>query len=578
MEEIVESRNENSGVQAGEFDIDTARLVLEEAARFGEQELAELNRVGDQQGCSLRGEVVVAPGFSEAYRLFVEAGWMGLPFPEAVGGQALPALIASSVNEIWHSANMAWALCPMLTQGAITAISHHGSEQLKQYWLPKLVSGEWSGTMNLTEPQAGSDLAAIKTRAERDGDHYRIKGQKIFITWGDHTMSSNIIHLVLARLSDAPPGVKGLSLFLVPKWLPNDNNEPAIANDLSCIAIEHKMGIHGSPTCTMNFGEQEGAVGYLIGEEHQGLACMFTMMNHARLEVATQGVAISERALQAAMSYAEERKQGSDQAGNSIAINQHADVQRMLLIMRSATSAMRALSLWVAALKDDLAESESEQPLLHKRLALLTPITKGWLTEMAQELTYLAVQVHGGMGFVEETGVAQYYRDARILTIYEGTTGIQAMDLIGRKVALEGGETALLLLTDIEQSAAALANNPALAAMGRALANATAVAREATEQIVAAQSDLHKLGAVATPYLMLMGYLIGGWLLCRSALKAQTMLDNSNDARADLKDRVQLAGFYCHHLLSRIHALAFSVSAGDDYFSSMENSGVQICK
>ncbi|MDV7213112.1 acyl-CoA dehydrogenase family protein, partial [Azotobacter beijerinckii] len=459
--------------EAGLSDVngELVSAILAEAGRLGSEVLAPLNAVGDTQGARLgeRG-VEETPGFAGAYGQFVESGWPSLTAAEAWGGQNLPNVVGTAVNEIWHSANMAFALCPMLTQGAIEAIAHHGSAALQAAYLPKLVSGEWTGTMNLTEPDAGSDLAAIKARAVPNGDHYLISGQKIFITWGDHQMTDNVVHLVLARLPDAPTGVKGISLFVVPKFLLDAQGRPGACNDAQCVSLEHKLGIHGSPTCVMSFGEKEGAVGYLVGEPHKGLACMFTMMNHARQSVGLQGLSISERAYQQARQYAKERLQGTRKDGSRFPIIEFPDVRRMLLQMKASIEAMRALALVAAAEVDRTAHApDADVAARHQgRVDLLTPIVKGWLTELAQEVTSLGVQIHGGMGFIEETGAARHYRDARILTIYEGTTGIQALDLVGRKTLLNKGELLGSLLDEIGETVARLERAGPFAAQARA--------------------------------------------------------------------------------------------------------------
>ena len=422
---------------------DVVDQVLDEAARFASEVWAPLNRVGDTTGVSVEGgAVTLPPGFKEAYQQFVEAGWQSLEIPAEHGGMGFPSLVSAATFEMLQSANLALTLCPMLTSGAAHAIEAHADEALKALYLPKLVSGEWTGTMCLTEPQAGSDLAAVTARAVADGDGYRITGTKIYITWGDHEFPGNVVHLVLARLADAPEGVRGISMFLVPKFLPGADGEPGERNDVRTVSTEHKLGIHGSPTCVMNFGDGEGAVGYLVGEANNGLACMFTMMNHARQSVGIQGLAISDRAYQQASKYARDRVQGrAPGVEGRAAIIHHADVRRMLMVMRSQIEAMRAL-VCVCAASVDLAshaEDSAVQKAAELRMALLTPVVKGWLTETSQELTSLGIQIHGGMGYVEETGAAQHYRDARILTIYEGTSGIQAGDLAGRKILRDGG-------------------------------------------------------------------------------------------------------------------------------------------
>ncbi|MEO0997796.1 MAG: acyl-CoA dehydrogenase family protein, partial [Pseudomonadota bacterium] len=413
--------------------------VLDEAGKLAAEVFAPLNAAGDRQGVAVRDRAVRAPdGFADAYRQFVDGGWLSLAQDEAIGGQGLPFTLHMAVSEFWNSANLSLALCPMLSVSAIEALQAHATPALQQRFIGPLVSAEWTGTMNLTEPQAGSDLAAVAMRAVPEGDHYRLSGQKIYISWGDHDMADNILHMVLARLPDAPPGVRGISLFLVPKYLLNEDGSPGERNDVYPVSVEHKMGIHASPTCVMAYGESgEGALGYLVGEPNQGLACMFTMMNHARLEVGLEGVGLSERAYQAAAWYARDRKQGSAPGVKGQApIIRHADVRRMLLTMRSLTEAARALALYSAAALDTshAAEDTAERARAAQRLGLLTPVVKAWCTEIAQEVTSLGIQVFGGMGYVEETGVAQYFRDARITPIYEGTNGIQALDLVMRKV------------------------------------------------------------------------------------------------------------------------------------------------
>jgi len=503
--------------QLGLEDINTelASAILSEAGKLASDVLAPLNKVGDEQGATLTAEgVQQTPGFSDAYQQFMQSGWPSLTAPEAFGGQQLPQVLGTAVNEIWHSANMAFALCPMLSQGAVEALIAHGSESLQQTYLPPLISGEWTGTMNLTEPQAGSDLASVSSRAIPEGDHYRISGQKIFITWGDHQMTSNIVHLVLARLPDAPAGVKGISLFIVPKFLLDANGAPGELNDVSCVSLEHKLGIHGSPTCVLSFGDQGGAVGYLVGEANKGLKYMFTMMNSARQSVGLQGLSLSERAYQQSVAYAQDRTQGRRADGSAKPIIEYPDVRRMLMLQKAGTQAMRALA-YVAAAEIDLAE-HNDSAEHQARVELLTPIVKGWMTEFAQELTSLNVQVHGGMGFIEETGAAQHYRDARILTIYEGTTGIQALDLIGRKTLMDQGKAYKALLNEMTQTAIKVesSESPRLKKMGQQLLKeidqASTVLRWLLKE-VKANSD--QAGAASYDFLMLSGYLCGGWLL-----------------------------------------------------------------
>jgi len=540
--------------------------ILAEAGRLGSEVLAPLNAVGDAQGASLGEQhVEETPGFADAYRQFRESGWTSLTAAEAWGGQNLPNVVGTAVNEIWHSANMAFALCPMLTQGAIEAIAHHGSAELQAAYLPQLVSGEWTGTMNLTEPDAGSDLAAIKTKAVPNGDHYLISGQKIFITWGDHRMTENVVHLVLARLPDAPAGVKGISLFIVPKYLLDAQGRPGARNDVRCVSLEHKLGIHGSPTCVMSFGDKEGAVGYLVGEPHKGLACMFTMMNHARQSVGLQGLSISERAYQQALQYARERLQGTRKDGSRFPIIEYPDVRRMLLTMKASIEAMRALALVAAAEVDraDHAQDPAAAARHQGRVDLLTPIVKGWLTEMAQEVTSLGVQIHGGMGFIEETGAARHYRDARILTIYEGTTGIQALDLVGRKTLSNKGELLADLLDEIGETVTRLESTGPLVALGLALSDALENGREARRLLLAnAEADPALAGSISVNFLMLFGYLCGGWLLARSALRAQALLEAGSGDPQFLEAKLVTARFFGEQLLPRTQALLAAIRAG----------------
>lgn len=545
-----------------EANMELVSAILDEAGKLGTEVLAPLNRVGDTQGVQLTEQgVQETAGFAQAYRQFQESGWPALTAPEAFGGQSLPNAVGTAVNEIWHSANLSFALCPMLTQGSIESILHHGSDALKAAYLPKLISGEWTGTMNLTEPDAGSDLAAVKTRAVPDGDHYLITGQKIFITWGDHQMTENIIHLVLARLPDAPFGVKGISLFIVPKFLPDGRR-----NDAQCVSIEHKLGIHASPTCVMSFGDQGGAIGYLVGEPHKGLSYMFTMMNHARQAVGLQGLSISERAYQQALQYAKDRLQGTHKDGSRFPIIRFPDVRRMLMLMKAANEAMRALALVAAAEIDRAHSSEGAQAEHHQnRLELLTPIVKGWLTELAQEVTSLGIQIHGGMGFIEETGAAQHYRDARILTIYEGTTGIQALDLVGRKTLANKGEHLANLLDEITETLSQAEQHSQQSVQAKALRAALDDAWAARQCLLDQAAENPALaGSISVNYLMLFGYLCGGWLMTQSGLKAQALLDSNQGDAAFLKAKITTSRFYCEHFLPRTASLLAIIRAGSD--------------
>jgi len=539
--------------------------VLEQAGILANEVFSPLNQPGDEHGTRLEDGVVKSPpGYAEAYRQFVENGWQGIGKSTAIDGQGLPFLVHSAVAEMWYSSNMSLALCPLLTSGAIEAIETHASPELRETYLPKMVTGEWSGTMNLTEPQAGTDLAAIRSRAQRDGDSYRIHGQKIYITWGEHEMSDNIVHLVLARLPDAPPGVKGISLFLVPKFLPGADGSPGERNDLGVVSLETKMGIHSSPTCVMSFGDSDGAIGYLVGEEHNGLACMFTMMNNARLEVGMQGVAMSERACQRAILFAKERVQGVARGHSERStIIHHPDVRRMLMQMRAITEAGRALAYYASA-QTDLANhssAESDRARHQRRVDLVIPIVKGWCTEMAQEVSYNGVQVHGGMGFIEETGAAQYMRDARILTIYEGTTGIQALDLMGRKMLRDKGQAMSELIDELKAFNSEL-DGSGMDSLAQGFDAALGALEDATRyylQNAAADPDLGS--AVGVDYLMLAGNVVCAWLMGRSAVAAQKYVE-AGSSDAYYRHKVSSAVYFAEHVLPRAQAQALMVKAG----------------
>ena len=549
-----------------EVNAELVEAVLTEAGKFAQGVLDPLNRIGDTQGARWQDGVVSAPdGFKEAYRQFTEAGWNSLGAATEYGGQGLPHCLSMPLQEMWNSANMAFCLCPMLTTGVQEALSHHGSKALRDTYLPKLVSGEWTGTMNLTEPQAGSDLSAVRASATPEGDHYRIKGTKIFITWGEHDMAANIVHLVLARLPDAPEGVKGISLFVVPKFLLNADGSPGARNDIRCVSIEHKMGIHGSPTCVLAYGDGPGAIGYLVGEPNRGLEYMFTMMNHARLGVGMEGIALAERAYQHALEYARTRVQGraiGQKSGDRVTIIHHPDVRRMLLTMKAQTEAMRALGYYAAGELDrakrhpDTAERARHQALLD----LLTPVVKGWCTEVAVEIASLGVQVHGGMGFIEETGAAQYLRDARISTIYEGSTGIQANDLIGRKVGAEKGVTAFALIAEMRKLDGELAG-----AQRAAFTTAVTALERATQWLVDHyRAKPEAAAAVAVPYLKLFGTVAGGWLMARASLLAAKQLKEPGADQAFLEAKQATARFYLEHLLAQAAAYADTVTDGAD--------------
>jgi 3-(methylthio)propanoyl-CoA dehydrogenase len=539
---------------------DTVYAILEEAARFASEVLDPLNRTGDQQGSKLAdGKVRTPQGFRDAYLKFAQGGWNALPFEPGWGGQGLPKLVATPVDEMWTSANMSFSLCPLLTQGAVHALALRGSETLQKTYIPKMVAGEWTGTMNLTEPQAGSDLALVKTRAVREGDHYRISGQKIFITYGEHDFTEQIVHLVLARTPEAPEGVKGISLFVVPKFLVKPDGSLGERNGARCASLEHKLGIHASPTAVMIYDE---ALGYLVGQENQGLETMFIMMNAARFGVGLEGVAIAERAFQRALAFSKERMQGRDlvTGGRTVPIIRHPDVRRMLMLMKSQTEAMRALAYVVAAALD--FSHRSADPEERKRqqafVDLMIPVVKGWSTETGIEVASLGVQVHGGMGFVEETGAAQYLRDARITTIYEGTTGIQAMDLVGRKIAREGGATARAWIAAVKQLDAELAS-PALQSLRRQLSNGTQAVSDCVDFIVSERNPLSTF-AGAVPFLKLMGIVAGGWQMARAALVAEGKRQ-SGDAQF-LEAKIATARFYGDHVLVQAPGLRDTVVEG----------------
>jgi 3-(methylthio)propanoyl-CoA dehydrogenase len=549
---------------------DLAEAVLEEAAKLAGEVLAPLNRPGDEQGASLTREgVVAADGFAAAYRQFVQNGWNGLSSDPEYGGQGLPWLIAAATVEMWNSANMSFALCPLLTAGAIEAVKAHGSDELKTRFLPKLVSGEWTGTMNLTEPQAGSDLSAVRTRAIPEGEHYRISGQKIFITWGDHDMAENVVHLVLARLPDAPEGTRGISLFLVPKFLVSPDGSPAERNDVECASIEHKLGIHASPTCVMSFGEREGAIGYLVGRENEGLPYMFTMMNEARQKVGLQGLGIAERAYQAARDYAKERVQGrpvGQRSGNRVTIIRHPDVRRMLLTMKSQIEAMRAFG-YVMAADIDLAHKHPDAEERHRRqrrVDLLTPVLKGWCTELGVEIASLGVQIHGGAGYIEETGAAQYLRDSRIAPIYEGTSGIQAGDLVGRKLTMDNGSAMAELITEMRVVEGELggSDNADFPVIREGLGAGIEALEQATKWLLETiRRDPDAALAASAHYLMLTGYVCGGWQMARAALAARAELALGGQ-EGFCRAKIATTRFYAEQLLPKANALSTIVKSG----------------
>ncbi|HTV73194.1 MAG TPA: acyl-CoA dehydrogenase [Candidatus Acidoferrales bacterium] len=539
---------------------DVWESILEEAGSFATGVLDPLNRVADKEGCTWNdGKVTTPKGFKEAYKKFADAGWIGLPVPDEYGGQGLPSLLLGPTLEMWNAANIGFANGPLLNQGAIEAIELVGSHEQKQKWIPNLVSGKWTGTMNLTEPQAGSDLAQVRTKAVPEGDHYLLTGEKIFITFGEHDMAENIVHLVLARLPDAPEGVKGISLFIVPKMLVDDGGKITGPNDVTCAGIEHKLGINGNPTCTMKFGEKgKGAVGYLVGEANRGLEYMFIMMNAARFSVGVQGYAVADRAYQHSLEYAKERVQMADAATRDktpVRIIQHPDVRRMLMWQKANLEAMRALS-YVTAASLDFANKHPDEKVRKEHKAfveLMIPVVKGWCTENGVELCSTALQIFGGMGYVEETGIAQQYRDVRITTIYEGTTGIQALDLVGRKLIRDMGATATKVIKDMEKFAkeAAADSNADVKSLGESLLKGIATLAEVSQWIgMNAMGDLRKAFACSVPYLKLWGVVAGGWQMARAAKVAAEKIAGG-DKDPFYAAKITTAKFYASHVLTQ---------------------------
>jgi len=557
----------------------TVSTIVEEAGRFFAEVMEPLNRTGDEQGSTLDndGQVHTPEGFGEAYQKLVESGWPRAHLSPDWGGGGLPYTVGVVIQEMFKTANMAFSLAGMLTQGAVEAISTHGSDELKKRYLEKLTAGEWTGTMNLTEPEAGSDVGALRTKAVRQDDGtYRIFGTKIFITWGDQDITENIIHLVLARTEDAPPGTRGISMFLVPKYVLDANGEPGERNDYQIVSLEHKLGIHASPTCVVSFGDQgDGAVGYLIGDELEGMRNMFTMMNGARIGVGMEGLALSERAFQHALAYARERVQGRPVGASSkesVAIVAHPDVRRMLLTMKANTEAMRCL-LYVTARSGDLmlhAETEEVREAESKRLALLTPIVKAWMTDLGVEMTSLGIQVHGGMGYVEETGAAQYFRDARIAPIYEGTNGIQAMDLVLRKLPLDNGAVVEALITEMTEVLGPMSEHDDLTTFRDQLTTAIQGLADTSSWLGArlAAGEIDHALAGATPYLAQFGTVLGGWLMAVSAVAAKS--GPAEFSKGFLDQKVITARFYGEHLLPRANGLIETIEGGNGLLAAAD--------
>jgi alkylation response protein AidB-like acyl-CoA dehydrogenase len=556
-----------------EVNQELADAVLEEAGKLAGDVIAPLNHSGDITGAKRQddGQVITPDGFRDAYAAMGQGGWTAMEAAEDFGGQNLPMTLTTAVNELWQSANMAFALCHLLTQGQIYALQKSASPELQNIFIPPMVEGRWTGTMNLTEPQAGTDLAGIKSRAVPNGDHYLISGQKIYITYGEHDMAENIVHLVLARTPDAPDGIKGISVFIVPKFLADDAGNFTKPNDLRCLSIEKKLGIKGSPTAVMQYGETDGAVGYLVGQENQGIDIMFGMMNHARLAVGLQGLAISERAYQQARTYARDRVQGVPLDGKKgDAIVHHPDVLRLLGAMKAEIEAMRALMMIGAAAMDKARHaSESEKPDLDARVGLLIPVIKGWMTERAQQITSDALQIHGGMGFIEETGAAQHYRDARILPIYEGTTAIQANDLVFRKTIRDNGAAVTSLFDEIDHDMAALETHPnaAISAAAKSVIEASKTARIATANIIGSANSPRRPAAAASNYLMLLGTLSGGWLMARAGAAAADAIASGETGTIGNDDfmtiKITTMQIYLTHHLPKLFALARTIADGD---------------
>ncbi|MDG2300510.1 MAG: acyl-CoA dehydrogenase [Acidimicrobiales bacterium] len=580
LKEVVDVQSLENLSPFADVGLESLDDLLDEAGRFFSQVISPTNRVGDLQGSSLNpdGSVTTPEGFLEAYSQYVDAGWGAISFDPEYGGGGFPWLVGIAVTEMLTAANMALSLNPMLTQGSIHALSAHGDTDQKLKWLPKLITGEWAGTMNLTEPQAGSDVGALTTKAELQEDgSYLITGQKIYITWGEHDLTGNIVHLVLARTPDAPVGTKGISLFIVPKYLVDDDGNIGEANDVKCISLEHKLGIHASPTCVLQFGDNGGARGYLVGDENSGMRYMFTMMNQARLAVGLEGLAVADRAYQQAIEYALERRQGrrpDTPKGESATIMEHPDIRRMLMTMKAYIEAMRCL-IYLNAKAIDIAHNhpdELERQRGEELTNLLTPLSKGWCTDLGNELTSLGIQIHGGMGFVEETGAAQHYRDIRIAGIYEGTNGIQAIDLVGRKLSMRNGEVVSELLGEIDSTVAELQEN-GLGEIGAPLQLANESLRTASHWLLENGGGSTDAGlAGATPYLRMFGTTVGGWLMAKAALSAKNLLAEDKDSKEFLEAKIETATFYAQQILPQVAGLLPSTTSGSDTLFAIDSA------
>ena len=557
-----------------EFSDDLVDAILEEAGKIGSEVLDPCNLSGDHEGSKIQenGNVITPKGYKEAYQSLRDGGWFGLEAKEKFGGQQIPVTLSAAVNEIWHSSNMSLALCHLLTQGLIYALQKSASEDQKNFYVPKLASGHWTGTMNLTEPQSGTDLSTIKTKAVKENGHYKIYGQKIYITYGEHDLSENIIHLVLARTPEAPEGNKGISVFLVPKFLPNDDGTIGEKNDVTCLSIEKKLGVKGSPTTVLQFGENNGAIGYLVGKENQGLNIMFEMMNHARFSVGVQGLAVSERAYQQSKMYAFDRVQGTPIDGKKgDPIINHPDVLRLVSTMKAEIEAMRALAIY-GGFAPDMTKSDNSE-YWNIKSSLMIPIIKGWLTERSLEITSNALQVHGGMGFIEETGIAQHYRDARILPIYEGTTAIQANDLVFRKTIRDNGKSILDLINEIKKETEEFSHgDDQMKELSSKMVLPVDTSIKVVKHLVSISNNKKRPAVSGVNYLMMLGYVFGGWMMLKTASKSIELKKNPEMDKEFLEAKVATSSIYLSSILPKIESLSSIIMNGDEDVLSMKNN------